>query len=252
MRNTTARLSAFCFGLVFSTSAMADLAPYSQDFEGLVAGDAGALSANGWLIFGNVFHGVTNAYLYGYGPFGAPNHAAAFSQIATGEQGPNQGQQYLNVFSDYNNGDHGNGHRIESNVFQEQVVGAVDLGQIASFNFDYKASSTAGPGGSTTALAFIKVLDPGAGYSLVGFETLDTTAASTSTWSEGNLLDITIDSAWTGHILQFGFLSNATLFEPSGVYYDNVSFSTAPVPEPATMALIAGAAGLMMRRRRKA
>lgn len=248
MRQLTSRLAAFAAVAALAAVAPADLASYSQNFEGLNRSASDALANDGWLVFGNVFNGTSGAYMYGYGPFPAPNHNVAFSQIATGEGGPNQGLQYLNVFSDYNNGDHANGHRIEANVFQEQIVGAPDLGQSYRFDFDYKASSSAGPGGTTTTLAFIKVLDPNAGYSLVAFETLDTTGASTTTWSEGNRLTVAIGSGWQGHILQFGFLSNATHYEPSGVYYDNLSFS--PVPEPASMTALAIGALALLRRRR--
>ena len=37
------------------TAAFCDLAPYSQDFEGLDQADPAALSNDGWLIFANVF-----------------------------------------------------------------------------------------------------------------------------------------------------------------------------------------------------
>jgi hypothetical protein len=60
------------------------LTPYSQDFEGLVETDPDALANDGWLVFGNVFS-PEGGYLYGYGPFPAPNHALAFSQIVLGE-----------------------------------------------------------------------------------------------------------------------------------------------------------------------
>jgi hypothetical protein len=250
MKNHYARLVALAAGVACAVSAVADLTPYSQDFEGLAIGDTGALAADGWLVFGNVFDSTHTNYLYGYGTFGAPNDGAAFCQIATGEGGAPQGTQYLNVFSDYNNGDHANGNIIEANVFQEQTIGAGDLGKNFSFVFDYKASSGFGPGGATTTFAFIKVLDPGNGYALVAFPTIETTAASTTDWVNGATINIAIDSGWQGHLLQFGFLSNATHYEPSGVYYDNIGFAEA-VPEPASLTAMAlGAIALLRRRRR--
>ncbi|MDK3158451.1 PEP-CTERM sorting domain-containing protein [Kamptonema cortianum] len=228
---------------------MANLTTYAQNFESMSMGSSSALSDDGWLVFGNVFDPGFN-YLYGYGPFGAPNGGAGFSAVATGEAGANQGTQYLNAYNDYNNGDHANGNWIEANVFQEQTIGAGDVGQIWNFTFDYKASSTAGPGGSTTTFAFIKVLDPNNGWALVGFETFETTNASTTSWTEGQLLDVSIASGWAGNILQFGFMSTATNYEPSGVFYDNISFEA--VPEPGTLALLGG--GLLaaaLRRRKK-
>lgn len=211
-------------GAAAATSAQADLTPFAQNFESLVAADPAALTNDGWKVFGNVFNS-SGGYLYGYGTFGAPNGTPGFCSIASGEGGENQAVQYLNVYSDYNNGDHANGNRIEANVFQEQIVGAADLGKTYRFKFDYKASFTAGPAGSTTTQAFIKVLNPSAGYSLVAFPTITTTTASTTVWSEGNTIDVTVGGDWQGHLLQFGFLSNATGYQASGVYYDNVSFN---------------------------
>lgn len=236
-------------GLSLSTSAFANLTNYSQDFEGLNAASSSALSADGWKIFANVFNS-SGGYLYGYGVFNAPNGGGGFSAIATGEAGPNQGQQYINIYSDYNNADHNVGNIIEANVFQEQVIGAADLGQTYRFSFDYKASSTAGPAGRTRTFAFIKVLNPSAGFSLSAFPQIETTGASTTLWSEGNDIDITIDNAWSGQILQFGFLSTATNYQNSGVFYDNISF--APVPEPATMLALGTGLLAFARKRRKA
>lgn len=249
MKTKHARRAAILLAASLATSAFADLTPYSQDFEGMTISDGAALSSDGWLVFGNVFDPGGN-YLYGYGTFPAPNGTGAFSSVATGEGGPEQGVQYLNVFSDYNNGDHANGNTIESNVFQERVVGAGDLGTVYDFTFDYKASFTSGPGGNTTTFAFIKVLNPAAGFALVNFQTLETTTASTTDWVNGATITVNVDPGWENHILQFGFLSNATNYEPSGVYYDNVSFQL--VPEPATLAALGvGALALMRRKPRR-
>lgn len=251
MKHAFARFAALTAGLACVASAAADLTPYSQNFEGLNAGDTGALAADGWLVFGNVFD-ASNNYLYGYGSFGAPNDGAAFCQIASGEGGAAQGTQYLNVFSDYNNGDHANGNWIEANVFQEQRVGAGDLGKTFTFTFDYKAAAGGfGPGGDTTTFAFIKVLNPNNGWSLEAFPTIETTAASTTDWVNGAVIPVTIDSGWQDHVLQFGFLSRATHYEPSGVLYDNVNFAEA-VPEPASLTVMALGAAALLRRRRRA
>ncbi len=225
MNFMTTRVATLALAMAVMAGSQAALTPYSQDFETLDIASPTALSGNGWLVFGNVFDSGDN-YLYGYGPFAAPNGTGGFSSIATGEGGAEQGQQYLNVFSDYLNGDHGFGNKIEANVFQEQVIASGDLGSTYQFAFDYKASSQNGPSGQTRTMAFIKVLDPNSGYALVAFPVVETTTASTSNWARG-VINITIGSGWTGHILQFGFLSNATLYQPSGVYYDNITFSSA-------------------------
>lgn len=207
----------------------ADLSTYTQDFEGLVQADPSALGNDGWRYFGNVFTPAM-VYIYGYGPGPAPNGGPAFSAIATGQGGPAQGAQQLVVYSDYNNGDHANGNLIEANVFQEQVIGAADVGYLWEFRFDAKLGDLQPP---TTALAFIKTLDPNAGYSLSTFLTLDTTALPT-TWGT-HLLSIPISPGLVGHILQIGFASTTTNYVPSGVLYDNIQFSSAgPTPVEAT------------------
>ena len=121
----------------FAGAAMAQT-PYSQDFEALVPVD-GSLAADGWLFFGNVFD-PGGGYLYGYGVFPAPNGTGGFCAIDAGQGGPAQGLQQLSVYSDYLNTDHGIGNLIESNVFQEQVIGIIErnktfrvLGRLVDF-----------------------------------------------------------------------------------------------------------------------
>jgi hypothetical protein len=194
------------------------LEPYSQDFEGLNQADTGALSADGWLVFANVF-GPDWAYWYGYGAFPAPNDGFGFCAIANGEGGGAQGAQQLVAFSDYNNADHANGAFIESNVFQEMTVGAGDVGELWVFDFDAKMGNLEG---GTTALAFIKTLNPAAGWATTNFITLDTTAIPAAWGSYA--LSIAIDPSLEGQILQIGFSSTATLYEGSGVFYDNINF----------------------------
>jgi hypothetical protein len=224
-------------------TAWADLTPYSQDFEGMELATAGstALSDDGWLVFGNVY-APGGGYLYGYGPFPAPNDGAAFCAVVTGQGGVPQGDRQLSVFSDYNNGDHGNGNLIESNVFQEQTVGAADVGSTWTFEFDAKLGNLVSP---STAAAFIKTLDPGAGYALTNFVTADMTTIPT-TWDTYSV-SLAIDATLPGQIFQFGFLNVATNYDGSGVFYDNVSFT----PEPTSLAVLAlGGLALLKRRRR--
>jgi len=203
--------------MLIATSAFA-IEPYVQDFEGLNQADTAALSNDGWLVFGNVF-GLDWAYWYGYGVFPAPNDGAAFSAVAIGEGGASQGNQQLSIFSDYNNGDHPNAW-IEANVFQEMVVTAGDVTENWVFEFDAKMGNLTG---QTTALAFIKTLDPNAGWATTNFITIDMTAipASWGTYS----INIVIDASLAGQIMQVGFSSTATNYEGSGVFYDNINFS---------------------------
>ena len=206
----------FVIAVLFCMAPLAAhaLTPYSQDFESLVKADTAALANDGWLVFGNVFF-LDGSYNYGYGPFAAPNDGAAFCAIVD-DQGI--GFQAMAVYSDYNNTAHPTSI-IESNVFQEQMVGAGDIGDTWTFDFQAKLGNLAG---ASTALAFIKTLDPNAGYAMTNFITADMTNISTD-WGAYSL-SIFVDAALDGQILQIGFMNTATNYEPSGVFYDEIEF----------------------------
>ena len=205
------------------SASWADLAPYGQDFEGLLDSasdqpDQVALANDGWLIFVNVF-GPDWGYWYGYGPFPAPNGGfggPAFSAVVVGEGGPDQGDQQLVVFSDYNNGNHGDGSNaiIESNVFQEQVIGAADVGDTWTFEFDAKRGNIEG---GSAAAAFFKII--GGSFIYIPLEMTNIP----DTWDRYSL-SITIAPEWVGSLLQFGFINFASNYEGSGILYDNVVF----------------------------
>jgi len=212
---------------VSATGSWADLTGYSQSFEGLSQADPDALGNDGWLVFGNVFDGTTEEFLYDYGPFAAPNGGEGFCAIATGQGGPDQGAQQLSVYNDYaNTPAHTAGDLVEANVYQEQTIGVGDVGATYVFAFDAKLGNIEG---SSTAVAFIKILDPDDGFSLTGFLPLDMTSIPVE-WTNYSI-SVTIGADWDGQLLQFGFLSTATDFEGSGIFYDNVAFgedTTAP------------------------
>ena len=218
MKSRAIALFALAALVCLLPAAGSALSMYSQDFEGLVQADTGALAADGWLVFGNVF-GPDWSYWYGYGAYPAPNDGAAFCQIVIGEGGVDQGAQQLVVFSDYNNGDHANGAHIEANVFQEQTVAPGDVGQTWVFSFDAKLGNIAG---ASTAAAFIKTLDPGNGWITTNFLTVDTTGIPPQ-WGTYSL-QIVIDAGLVGQIFQFGFMNVATGYESSGIFYDNINF----------------------------
>ena len=222
MKNTATVILVAMLLVCLAVPASA-LNSYTQNFEAMSDGDPAALSNDGWLVFGNVF-GLDWAYWYGYGPFPAPNDGGGFCTVGVGDY-----SQFLNVFSDYNNGDHPNAN-IESNVFQEQVIDASDVGQTWLFTFDAKRGNLEG---STTANAFIKTLDPGAGYAMTNYLTENMTIISSSSWGT-YMISIYIDAGLAGQILQFGFNNICTNYAGSGVFYDNVVFqdeSTIPVEE---------------------
>jgi hypothetical protein len=214
-------------------ASWADLAPYGQDFEGLVPAPQApesSLGEDGWKFFANGFDAFGN-YLFGYGPFPAPNHGEAISAVVLGQGGSSQGAQQLSVFSNYGDPVHGvcddstseDCIFLESNVFQEQVIGAADVGTTWRFEFDAKRGNIEGV---TTAKAFIKTLHP-TQFWLSSFIFIDMTGVP-STW-DGYSRDIFIAPELEGHILQFGFLNTATAYEGSGIYYDNVGFDLAPL-----------------------
>jgi exo-beta-1,3-glucanase (GH17 family) len=201
---------------------------YEQDFEALDPAASDALQSDGWLYFGNVFDG-TGAFKFGFGPFPAPTTTGQISAIATGEGGPDQGANQLLVFSNYDccgpgttNEGHFNGtDLVETIVFQEiNPILAIDIGRTFTFEFDAKRGNI---GGATTAQAFIRTLDPNAGFATTNNVVLDTTSIPASWATYSITLDLS-DPALVGQILQFGFSTVASNFEGAGNFYDNISF----------------------------
>ncbi len=179
--------------------------PYSQDFETLAMVD-GSMSGDGWLVYGNVSDALGN-YLYGHGPWPAPNNISNWCDITTGEGGVDQGEQQLSMFSDYNNTDHALGYLIESNLYREQVL-PVGASGTWIFQFDAKMGDLTG---ASTALAFIKTLDPSAGYTLTNFIQYDTTSLP-ATWGTYTVsLDVT---GLDNQLFQIGFAPNSNEKKP--------------------------------------
>jgi len=204
----------FAAAVLLSSSAFAAI-NFSDNFESYslyvgpgYQGDIGG----GWLVFANVFgdYPGCSQYWYGYGPFPAPNKDSGFSNIAAGSTG-----QALNVFSDYENSDHGNGACLETSVFQERVFSAADAGTY-TFRFDTQVPAPLGADVST--YGFIKLLDPNNNYNTDLFLTVPTLAAGAKS------LDVILDASADGKILQWGFSAAASNYEASGRLYDNASF----------------------------
>jgi hypothetical protein len=215
---------------LISSSAFGAIS-YSEDFESYDPDNPDALASEGWLVFGNVFANFPTCgdYIGGYGPFPAPNSGSAFSNIVDGAFG-----QALNVFSDYNNGDHAFGNCIESNVFQERAVTAADA-ETYTFRFFTQAPGELGENVST--YGFIKLINPATGFNTEVFLTTSTQVAG---WKS---IEITLTPEDDGKLVQWGFASVASNYLPSGRWYDQVSFtltsdlppgyeSDSPVPIP--------------------
>lgn len=190
----------------------------------------GALSSDGYKVFATVRDPLGN-FLYNYGVFPAPNGGPGFSSVGTGSGGPFQGSQYMNVYSDYGNGDHANGNLIEALVFREQLIGAVDVGNTWRFRFDTLRSPAVTNGqGNSTMSAFLKVLKVSDGsFATLAFVEVDTTDASTTAWSS-YAIDLLIDASFSGELLQMGFGSIATNYSDTGRFYDNLELSRLAAP----------------------
>jgi len=206
--------------------------PYAQDFDGLDINDTNALINEGWLIFANVFD-PAGGYLYGYGPFGAPNeNGPGFSDLSDSQQAADQGSQSLVVYSDYNNGDHGNGNYIEASVYKEQAIQTANLGQSAIFSFDVKKSDFVNNGqGDAEMFAFIKVLDSvGGSFGTLRDRRISLTDNSIRNW-DNVTITMELDPSLDGQLFQFGFGSYASNYDDTGVCYDNIDVSFVDIDE---------------------
>jgi len=241
-----------CVEVVVNFGASPDntIAEYSEDFDSLVAFSdpektvpvASALGpfGAGYTVFADVWDGDvgTGTFKYNYGPFAAPNGTEGFSSVAT--NGIDLTNQYLNIYSDYGNTDHADtgtvceltlSCNINTAVFREQTIAVPDnpdIGGVWVFSGDYRSPLTGGiaePASTATASAFIKTLDPLAGFATTNDERFDSTGADPEAWGSFSVEINLTDPLLAGQTLQFGFGTVATNYEDSGVYYDNLSFA---------------------------
>jgi hypothetical protein len=250
----TKTLGILAAAACMSHGANAAVTSYSQNFDGLTSADdtvtgfeLGIVGGEGFVVFASVFFGTSQ--LYSYGTFTAPNGGAGFSAIAGGEGANGAGDQYMNVYSDYGNADHNSSvdagviFDINTSVFKEQAIEASDIGSSWTFSGTYKAPSSGGiaePGTNATANAFIATIDPNNGFARTNYVTFDTTGAPFDGWTDFSMdIDLS-DAALAGQLIQFGFSTTADSYDPSGVYYDNLSFSS-EVPVPAAAWLFGSA-----------
>jgi hypothetical protein len=195
---------------------------FTADFE---AADAGAGTiGDSWKAYGaGVNPDGSERYSYG-APFDAPN-GANISNIASGDEGAEQGTQYLTVFNDYANGDHGSSALVAISVFREFTIGADDSGTYR-FSVDARLPSDGALASPTTGTIFVKRLDPANGYATTVLGEIDVATLTTS-W-QTLTIDFEVDgSTQAEQLLQFGFSNTATSYNPSAVIYDNVTVSRA-------------------------
>lgn len=229
-------------GRVLSVSEIPlDVTPLSifcSDFENLVAGPEYSPIGSGW----QFMHNAPSGTYFGDAPQGRqisnladaegdPGKSFGQTNGAGDELDPNGGgNKYLNIYSDYDNSSRSSNPKFDfvNQVFQEQNFTADDaiLGQTYTFSFDYAGAES--PYGvaenpDSTAAAFIRVFD--GANKLLEEQMFDTSSATTLAFVRGKV-SLTMDPAWEdGGVIQFGFTSTSSLYEPTGVYYDNVCFA---------------------------
>lgn len=256
---TTLAALTMSAAVVHAPVSNAALASFSQDFDGLALTGSLSLAIDGWKRYTSVWLGDvgTGTFLYDYGgsAANASSGSGQMSAIAVGEGANGAGDQYLNVFTDYANADLAGGATLSVNIFQEQIIDAADIG--STWNFDFSGKAVGDPqfrlAPPATGTAFIKTLDPNAGFAQTNLVTVDTSSLDPSAWNSFLLsLDLT-DPLLEGQILQFGFNVDTVGTGATGVYYDNVEFAVSAVPVPAAVWLFgSGILGLVgVARRRK-
>lgn len=209
---------------------------YTTDFECIDIADP--VLGDGWASFVNIFEANGVGYVGGYSVGGGAPNGAQISALTTGQGGAEQFKKQINVFSNYDSDfggivQHADGQLVEVNVFQEYTLVAGSEGTY-TFTFDAKLPPTGAVASPSTANAFVKVLNPAAGFLTVSgtLDSFDSTTLTTDWSTQSVSVVITPGMAATlptQLLLQFGFQNTSTLYNDSGVIYDNVVFrKTAP------------------------
>lgn len=187
---------------------------YQTDFESPTA-----MTDDGWYAYINFFTPDCSTFVYppeGYG-FAAPNNGPQVSALATGTS-----SQVVNIYSNYDDGLQ-TSNCLETNVYLQYPVTANDTGE---YVFTYDVELPAAEFVGTKVNGFVKVFTSDFSATLLAI-TEPSTAGSKQ-------ITVTITDAMVGGVLQFGFNNYAHNYEPSGMFYDNVSFSAAQTPPPVT------------------
>ena len=251
--------------VAFAPTSSAALATYIQDFEGMTpnqgfsdpdTGFVNDLDADGWQIYGIVYDaspyynpGTANII----GEYNVPYPAAngdpgSIQGVATDQGGTSQGAVVLSKYSDYLNQDAlQNGQYVSASTFQEQTVGAGDVGSTWRFSYDAKRGNLEA---DSSAFAYILTQDFVDGGE--AFSSNDSTDLPIE-WLR-YFVDLAITPDMVGDNLTFGFGAVATGDNGSGIFYDNLVFAeVSQVPVPAAVWLFgSGLLGLVgVARRRK-
>ena len=248
--------------VAFVPTSIAALSIYTQNFEGMTpnqgfsdpdSGFVNDLDADGWQIYGIVYdaspYNNPSANITGqYGPYPAANgDPGSIQGVATGQGGPSQGDVVLSKYSDYLNQDGQATGYVSASTYQEQVVGAGDIGSTWRLSYDAKMGNLEA---DSSAFAYILTQDFSDGGE--SFNSNDSTNLPVE-WLR-YFVDMAITPDMVGDNLTFGFGAVATGNNGSGVFYDNLEFAqVAPVPVPAAAWLfgsaLIGLVGLARRRK---
>jgi len=234
------------------------------------AADDFELTNDGWLFYGAVFTGQdlsgnpsqNEDSLFHYGSYGlhmglggAPNSQGTLP--FSGVNVDPGGNQFLNVFSNYEDWAHGlnftgrsarsvtSDQVVQSTVYRESRIEASDMGKTITFSFDARRPNNGLAVGDTqndasgnvyspaTAQAFIRTIDPDAGYAATNDLVENMTVIGKGSWLTYVLeLDLS-DPALEGQIFQVGFENYSSNYDATAVSYDNVSISSIPIPATA-------------------
>ncbi|MGD9264673.1 MAG: hypothetical protein PVJ71_02720, partial [Lysobacterales bacterium] len=206
MKRLARYLVAFTATAMMSSSAFAAI-DFSDDFESYDPANPTTLGDGGWLVFVNIFDDYPGCsqILYGYGPFPAPNGGGGFSSVVDAASGATG--QALNAYSNYDDDQHAQGNCLETNVFQE--INPFDAADAGTYEFSFDTQVPGALEGSASVFAFVKLLDPNAGFADVfgGTAVVDTETAGSQS------IEVTLTADHAGMILQWGFTSKASNYE---------------------------------------
>lgn len=236
--------------VTFAPISNAALTTYTQNFEGMAPnqgfsdpdnGFVNDLEADDWQIYGIVYD--TNPYnnpsaniLGQYGPYPAANgDPGSIQGVATGQGGPSQGDVVLAKYSDYNNQDGQLAGYVSASTYQEQQIGADDVGSTWRFSYDAKMGNL-----EADSSAFAYILTQDFNDQGESFNANDSTNLPTD-WLR-YFVDMAITADMVGDNLTFGFGATSTTSNGSGVFYDNLEFAqVSEVPVPAAAWLFGSA-----------
>lgn len=207
-----AMAAAILLGGALISNSLQAAVDFESDFE-----SATAMTEDGWIAAINVFSADCSTYQYTY-DFAAPDNGPQVSALVAGAT-----SQVVNIYSNYDDGAHATGC-LETNVFQQ--INPITEADVGEYEFSYDVELPPAEFTGDKVNGFVKVFAPG--FSSVLLSEAEPSTAGSKT------ITVTITPDMVGGILQFGFNNLAANYEPSGMYYDNASFSEVTETEPPT------------------